>query len=175
MDNKVKAFYGKSVEYEWERLDRNPHEFELTKRMISKYIKPGDTVLDIGGGPGRYSMWLAGLGCEVTLLDLAPENVKFAQSKAVESGLEIKAIAGNALEADQLINGKFDHVLVMGPMYHLLNEADRFTAMNVALSLLKSDGYVYVSFITLFSGVYEPLSGKARTLLCARGDFESVR
>jgi 2-polyprenyl-3-methyl-5-hydroxy-6-metoxy-1,4-benzoquinol methylase len=155
--NKVKEFYNQSAEHEWGRLDRNPHEFELTKRMISKYIKPGDKVLDIGGGPGRYSLWLAAQDCEVTLIDLAPENVKFAESKATELKLKINAIAGNALEADKLVSGEFDHVLVMGPLYHLLDETDRVTAMNAALKLLKPGGYVYASFISLFSNALNQL------------------
>jgi ubiquinone/menaquinone biosynthesis C-methylase UbiE len=54
----VKEFYDQFTEYEWERFDRHPYEFELTKRMLDRYIRPGDSVLDIGGGPGRYSIYL---------------------------------------------------------------------------------------------------------------------
>ena len=77
----VKALYDASALYEWERLDRNPFEFAITKRMLSRYIKAGDTVLDIGGGPGRYSLWLAEQGCSVTLVDLSDSCVDFAKRK----------------------------------------------------------------------------------------------
>ncbi|MCM3741243.1 hypothetical protein M3210_13285 [Oceanobacillus luteolus] len=66
----VKKFYDETVDYEWERLERHKVEFELTKRYLNRYIKPGDKVLDLGGGPGRYSLYLAELGCAVTLADL---------------------------------------------------------------------------------------------------------
>ena len=64
--NKVKAvrdYYNSAVETEWIRIENRP-EFLLTCRYIDRYIKPGDKVLDIGGGPGRYSFYLAEKICE---------------------------------------------------------------------------------------------------------------
>jgi S-adenosylmethionine-dependent methyltransferase len=86
----VKKFYDETVDYEWERLKRHKVEFELTKRYLNRYMKPGDKVLDLGGGPGRYSLYLAELGCDVTLADLSEKNVKFALNKAKELGLQLK-------------------------------------------------------------------------------------
>ena len=148
----IKNYYDSAVQSEWNRIANRP-EFLLTCRMLGRYIKPGHTVLDIGGGPGRYSLWLAGKKCDVTLFDLSPENVKFAEERAAEQGLAIKTFAGNALDADVLVVGQFDHVLLMGPMYHLLEEPDRIKAVNGALNLLKPGGIIYVSFINLFAGI----------------------
>ncbi|MCL2351646.1 MAG: class I SAM-dependent methyltransferase [Firmicutes bacterium] len=148
----IRDFYDAAVEGEWNRIAGRP-EFLLTCRMLGRYIMPGDRVLDIGGGPGRYSLCLAGKGCDVTLFDLSPENVRFAKERAAEQGLSINAVAGDAREADKLVAGQFDHVLLMGPMYHLLEEADRVTAINSALKLLKPNGIIYVSFINMFAGI----------------------
>jgi len=146
----IRDYYDADVQVEWNRIADRP-EFLLTCRMLDRYIKPGDKVLDIGGGPGRYSLYLAKKGCDVTLLDLSPENVKFAADRAAEQGLILHTVAGDAREADRLIDGQFDHVLLMGPMYHLFEEADRVKAVNAAISLLKSDGTLFVSFINLYS------------------------
>ena len=54
----IQDFYNTSVENEWNRIENRP-EFLLTCRMLNRYIKPGDKVLDVGGGPGRYSIYLA--------------------------------------------------------------------------------------------------------------------
>jgi len=148
----VRDFYNNFVDGEWNRIVDRP-EFLLTCRMFSRYIKPGDKVLDIGGGPGRYSLYLAGKGCDVTLLDLSEANVAFAKECGRELGLSINAVCGDAREADALVNGQFDHVLLMGPMYHLLEEADRITAVKAALNLLKPGGIIFISFINLFAGV----------------------
>ena len=78
----VKKFYDETVNNEWERLDHHKVEFELSKRYMNRYIKPNDKVLDLGGGPGKYSLYLAERGCDVTLADLSPKNVDFALKKA---------------------------------------------------------------------------------------------
>jgi len=121
--------------------------------MLDRYIKTGDKVLDIGGGPGRYSLYLAKRGCDVTLLDLSPENIKFAATESVNQGLSIKTITGDAREADKLAAGQYDHVLLMGPLYHLLDEPSRVKAVNAALGVLKPGGIIFVSFINMFSGM----------------------
>ena len=48
----VKAHYDADPALEWKRLEENREEFLLTTCMMDRYIKPGDSVLDIGGGPG---------------------------------------------------------------------------------------------------------------------------
>jgi len=150
--NTIRDFYDAAVEGEWNRIAGRP-EFLLTCRMLDRYIKPGDKVLDIGGGPGRYSLYLAGRGCDVTLLDLSPENVKFAKERADEQGLPLKTVAGDARDADMILREAYDHVLLMGPMYHLLEEKERIKAMNAALNVLKQDGLIYVSFISAIAGI----------------------
>lgn len=156
MDDKIKTvqdFYDMSVEREWDRVDKRP-EFLLTCRMLDRYIKEGDTVLDIGGGPGRYSLYLAERGCDVTLVDLSPKNAAFALEEAARRGLSIKAMAGDACEVDSLVRGQvFDHVLLMGPLYHLLEESQRVQAVNAALNVLKPDGVFFASFLPLMSGM----------------------
>jgi 2-polyprenyl-3-methyl-5-hydroxy-6-metoxy-1,4-benzoquinol methylase len=148
----IKQYYDENVETEWGRIHNRP-EFLLTCRFIDRYIKPGDTVLDIGGGPGRYSIYLANKGCDVTLLDLSPGNVKFAAEKAQEEKVIIKAVEADAREARESVEGKFDHVLLMGPMYHLLEEEDRVKALESALKCLRPGGKIYVSFINMFAAV----------------------
>ena len=151
--NIVRNYYDSTTEAEWNRLERHRIEFEITKRFLDKYISPRARVLDIGGGPGRYSLYLAGRGCDVTLFDLSKANTDFALSKAAEQGLKINAVCGDARQVDSFFDSTFDHILLMGPMYHLLDEADRTAAVNSALRLLKPGGVLFVSFISLFAGL----------------------
>ncbi len=161
-DNKtVSEFYDGYVTAEWERLERHPIEFEITKRFVDRYAVKGARVLDCGGGPGRYSLHLAEKGCDVTLIDLSRGNIAFAEEKRKEAKLDFKTLVGDAREADKIASGKFDVVLLMGPLYHLLTDEDRRAAVNACLKLLKTGGVIFASFISSYAGViysmkYEP-------------------
>lgn len=149
----VKAFYNASVESEWNRLEARPFEFEINRHFIDRYVKPGDRVLDAGGGPGRYSLYLAERGADVTLLDLSQGNVEFAQQKAKELGLSIQAQCADACTLDTAVEGQFDAVLLMGPLYHLLEEADRKQAVEACLRVLRPGGVLCIAFISLVGGM----------------------
>ena len=150
----VRQFYNNSPEQEWARLEsRHPFEFILTTWMMDRYIHPGDTILDIGGGPGRYSIHYAKKGCAATLVDLSEGNVELARRKAAEENISLTAYAKNCLELDELDLGQFDHVFLMGPLYHLLEEEEQVKAVETALKHLKPGGKLYVSYILVFGGV----------------------
>ena len=69
----VRAYYAAFGEREWTRLD-NPDdgavEFAITCRTLATYLPTAARVLDLGGGPGRYAIWLARRGHHVVLADL---------------------------------------------------------------------------------------------------------
>ena len=51
-------------------------EFERTKEIILRHLPPPPAVVaDIGGGPGRYALWLARLGYRDLHRDLMPLHV----------------------------------------------------------------------------------------------------
>ena len=78
--DEVRSHYDENPRKEWDRLQKRfPHEKYITTHMIDRYIRPGDTILDIGGGPGQYSIHYARQGHDVTLLDLSGGNVSFAK------------------------------------------------------------------------------------------------
>lgn len=149
----IRNNYDEAPEKEWERTDHTV-EFLITSRMLERTIRKGEKVLDIGGGPGQYSLWLAEKGCQVTLFDLSSGNINFARKKAQEMGLSFKTICGNAVDTGLYPEEKFDHVLVMGPMYHIFREEDRRKVIENALSVLKPGGKIYVAFINLLAGAF---------------------
>jgi 2-polyprenyl-3-methyl-5-hydroxy-6-metoxy-1,4-benzoquinol methylase len=149
----VKNFYNQNPQLEWERLERHPYEFAITTRMMDRCIQPTDSILDIGGGPGRYALYYLAKGNRVTLTDLSQGNIDLALKQANQRGLDLKAIACDALQINQTLSGSFDHIFLMGPLYHLMEESERVYAVRAALSLLKPGGILYASFLLMFSGV----------------------
>ena len=149
----IKQYYDENAQLEWERIENRP-EFLIACRFLDRYIKPGDRVLDIGGGPGRYALYLAKKGCDVTLLDLSDANVALAKANAREKDLPLTALQGDARKAHHIAGEEpFDHVLLMGPLYHLLKEEERVEAIESALSCLKEGGKLYATFISLYAGM----------------------
>lgn len=64
----------------------------ITWRYIEPYV-PTDSdasVLDAGGGTGRWAIWMARKGCKVVLMDVSEEMLKIAAKKAKEERLQHK-------------------------------------------------------------------------------------
>ncbi|NLY45565.1 MAG: class I SAM-dependent methyltransferase [Tissierella sp.] len=157
--NKVEEWYDEKYD-EWERLNRHKIEFDITKRYLDEYIiGEGLEIFDIGGGPGRYSIYLAEKGHKVSLLDLSKRNIQVAKEKSADKGITLGAyIHGNALELDAY-EQKYDVILLMGPLYHLVNESDRKKAIEGALRLLKPNGIIFASFISKYAPIQDYLKG----------------
>ena len=162
MRNYVKEYYDNNYEKEWDRL-KKPYriiEFMSTMYLIEKYFPKEGNAIDIGCGPGRYSIELLKKGYNVTLFELSGEELKLAKSKIEEEGLKAQEyICEDALNLHFLESEKYDVLLLMGPMYHVLNETDRVKILKEARRILKDDGIALISYINswgcLKSGVTE--------------------
>ena len=162
----IRKHYDADPLKEWDRLQkRTPYEKYITTHMMDRYIQPGSRILDIGGGPGQYSIHYARQGHTVTLLDLSDENVRFAKKKARQYGVKITALQGDATDLSRFPDDSFDTVFLMGPLYHLLTEESRIRAIQEAKRVLKPGGYLFCSFILTFGGVIYGMREIQETIL----------
>ncbi len=84
MRDDLLAYYSGFAEHEWNRLTRpndGAVEFAITCQALTTYLPLGARVLDIGGGPGRYSLWLSERGHCVTLADISPDLLDIARQQ----------------------------------------------------------------------------------------------
>lgn len=158
--NPVEVHYDRNAEREWERLDRHRTEFAVTCRVLADYLAPPPgRILDIGGGPGRYTLHLTRLGYRVTLVDLSQRCLDLALAKSVAEGIYLTTpLKGNATalpdrfsDGAENFTGLFDAVLLMGPIYHLLELEDRTAAVHEAYRVLRPGGLIFASFLTRFA------------------------
>lgn len=150
----IQNFYNENVQSEWERLGvRHRTEFSVTLRALVEFLPPAPArIIDIGGGPGRYALALAGQGYGVTLVDLSEGNLAFAQQKASETGIHLDGVfPKNALDLSAFASESFDAALLMGPLYHLWQESEHLQALREAQRLLKPGGLVFAAFISRFA------------------------
>jgi ubiquinone/menaquinone biosynthesis C-methylase UbiE len=150
MSDSVKAFYSELSQGEWERLDSAFSKIELlsTLRLIDKYFPGKGHVLDVGGGPGRYTIELLNRGYTVSLVDLNRDLVVLAEKKLKEHHLAAEGLfVGDARNLAAFEDQAFDALLVMGPLYHLSMQSDRRLVLNEARRVLKPGGRALVAYL----------------------------
>lgn len=152
----VRAYYASFGEREWQRLEwaEGVVEFAVTTEMLARHLRPSGRVLDIGGGPGRYTEWLAERGYRVTLADLSPKLLDIARSRlsARDRGDSLRGTVEAIVEADardlsRWPDSAFDAIVCLGPMYHLPDPTDRALAMSELARVLQPRGTAFIAFM----------------------------
>jgi ubiquinone/menaquinone biosynthesis C-methylase UbiE len=144
--------------YEKDRLETGPGRLERvrTKEILARHLPPAPAdILDIGGGPGAYSAWLASMGYRVELLDIVPLHVEQAQHTFADLGLETaRARVGDALRLPYPSDSA-DFALLLGPLYHLPERSDRLIALREAWRVVRPGGGVAVAAISRFASLLD--------------------
>jgi len=151
----IRTLYDRQPEREWERLERHRTEFAITMRALAEHLPPPPArVLDCGGGPGRYAIELAHRGYDITLFDLSTECLRLAREKAAEASVTLAGYEqGTATDLSRFPDDVFDAVLLMGPLYHLLEEKDRQQALAEAHRVLKPGGLLFAAFLSRYAAL----------------------
>ena len=164
----VRQYYDARGESEWHRLD-NPYEGaverEIHRRAFEELLPPGARVLDLGGGPGHWTIWLARRGHRVVLADLSPGLLAIARRELAAAGVEAEAVLEvDARDLGRFRTGEFDAVLALGPFYHLVSAADRELAAQEAHRVLRPGGLLLATVMARYSWLLGVLleSGSAR-------------
>ena len=120
------------------RLIHNPEE------ILSRYIEPGQTVLDLGCGSGTFTIAMARMVGEtgkVIAVDVQDEMLQMVRQKAVKEGLDSRVITHKS-EPDRIgISDKVDFALAFY-MVHEVPNAKGF--LKEIASLLKPNGKLLI-------------------------------
>lgn len=157
----IEGHFDKSGEREWERLDNDPIgkvQFHIHKHYLQKYIQRGNRVLEIGPGPGRFTIELARLGASIGVVDISDVHLQLNEKKVKEAGFEksvewrrkldvlnLEGIPDNSFDATVCYGGLLSYVL------EYINEA-----LEEVLRVTKPRGYVLASVMSCL-GTYHHL------------------
>ena len=152
MDEDIRRYYELGLERDRLTQGHSRVEFERTKELLTRFLpRPPARVLDVGGGPGTYAAWLADRGYDVRLVDAMPLHVEQAMELA---GKRFSAVVGDARTLDEA-DGSWDAVLLLGPLYHLVDRADRVAALREARRVLRPGGVLVAAAISRFASLID--------------------
>jgi len=140
------------------RLRDGIGELELvrTQEIIRRHLPDEPMkVLDVGGGSGIHAEWLLGDGHRVHLVDPIASHVEQASERL--GGYDgFTAEVGEARSIDAPAHA-YDAVLLLGPLYHLTESADRIAAWSEARRLVTHYGHVFAASITRYAPLFDGL------------------
>ena len=121
-------------------------EFLTTMRYIEKYIRPGNHILEIGAGTGRYSHTLARQGYAVDAVELVEHNIEIFRLNT-QADENITITQGNAMNLSAFPDNEYDITLLLGPLYHLYSSEDKQQALREAIRVTKPGGVVFAAYV----------------------------
>lgn len=135
-------------------------EFTRTQDILTRYLPPPPAcILDVGGAAGRYACWLTDLGYQVHLLDPVPRHVQQAQeASADQTHAPLASITQGDARHLAFAAGSAHAILLLGPLYHLTERADRHRAITEARRLLKPGGLLFAAAISRFASTLDGLT-----------------
>jgi SAM-dependent methyltransferase len=114
-------------------------------RYVDKHIKPGDRIIEIGAGTGRYSHALARQGYAMDAVELVPSNIEVFRQNTLPDE-KITVTQGYALDLSAYVDNAYDITLLLGPMYHLYTKEDKLKALSEAIRVTKPGGVLFVAY-----------------------------
>lgn len=141
ISSNIELFYNKASEEDRLSKGMGVFEFERIKYLISLYLESSYTILDVGGGTGKYSEWLSKLNHNVYLIEPVDKHLRIAENRSRKLKNKFKVVKGESKDLD-FPNNFADVIILHGPLYHLQNTEDRIFAINEAKRGLKKDGVI---------------------------------
>ncbi|WP_405586005.1 class I SAM-dependent methyltransferase [Streptomyces sp. NBC_01092] len=147
----IVRFYAETID-EAQRLTTTADgrlEMVRTQELLRRYLPPPPArILDVGGGPGAHAQWLVEDGYALHLIDPIARHIEQAR----KTGATVELGDARRLTAE---DASYDVVLMLGPLYHLVERADRDQALSEARRVLKPGGLLAAAGINRYASLFE--------------------
>jgi S-adenosylmethionine-dependent methyltransferase len=148
----IAFFYNSDPGREHLRLEEHQLEYDMTWRYLERYLPAHGLILEVGAATGRYTLELARRGYTVTAVDLSAGLLEESQKRVADEGLvrQVRFVVADARDLSQVAEKEFDAVLLMGPLYHLIVEADRKFVLQQVYDRLSAGGIIFSALLSRF-------------------------
>ncbi|HEX8071303.1 MAG TPA: class I SAM-dependent methyltransferase [Pyrinomonadaceae bacterium] len=150
----IRGYFDALAEQEWARLEATLEgrvSLHLHGSYLREFIHAGAEVLEIGAGPGRFTIELARLGARVTVGDVSEVQLDLNRERVAAAGCEASVVARKVLDIvdlSDLPSERFDAVVAYGgPLSYAMEHADE--ALGHLLRVTRRGGHVLLSVMAL--------------------------
>jgi len=150
----VASFYDEFGEREWTRFEdaRTPApSLDVHLGQLRRFVRPNDRVLDVGAGPGRFTIELAQLGAHVVVADVSQGQLDLNRDRVAGAGVEEhveERVTADVTDLSRWNDESFDAAVCFGgPLSYALEHAE--TGISELLRVTKDGGHVLVSVMSL--------------------------
>ncbi|TDD90330.1 SAM-dependent methyltransferase [Saccharopolyspora karakumensis] len=128
-----------------------------TAELLGRHLPPAPGIVyDIGGAEGAYALPLARDGYEVHLVDAwAPHVTAAAEASAAQPAAPLAGCTVGDARDLPFDDGTADAVLLLGPLYHLLERSDRLRALREAHRVLKPGGVLFAAAVSRYASTFD--------------------
>lgn len=150
----VRRLFDELGDGEWERFEKDAASrvsLEVHRRFLRRHVPEGVDVLEIGAGPGRFTIELARMGCPVVVSDVSAVQLALNERHVAEAGYEAAVAERRLLDVRDLSSvpdAAFDAVVAYGgPLSYTFEEAE--ACLGEMLRVVRPGGRVVASVMEL--------------------------
>ncbi|MGV3617670.1 MAG: class I SAM-dependent methyltransferase [Fimbriimonas sp.] len=153
---------------EWNRLLRTPTDevrLAVHAHYLREHVRPGDRVLEIGAGAGRFTQVLVDLGARVLVGDISQVQLDLNHEHAHRYGFAHGVEAWQRLDVCGMADlaSEFVDAVVCygGPLSYVFDQRD--AALTEMRRVLRPEGTLLLSVMSLWGSIHEHLPAVLET------------